>query len=93
MVLVNIDREPIWNGDAHQYSSITLTIKEFRTNSDFVRNGRQSTKTGSIKLLTESGDVLMNNHCDLEGTLALMTGISESWYTWDYVGNKDIFPD
>ncbi len=53
----------------------------------FVPNGDSPEKL-SIKLLTESGVVLMNNHFELEGTL-IDNGIS-SWYTWDYLSKDNM---
>ena len=53
----------------------------------FVPNGDSPQKL-SIKLLTESGVVLMNNHFELEGTL-IDDGIS-SWYTWDYLSKDNM---
>ena len=53
----------------------------------FVPNGDSPQKL-SIKLLTESGVVLMDNHFELEGTL-IDNGIS-SWYTWDYLSNDNM---
>ena len=70
---------PIWNGDAHQYSSITLTIK-VPYKFDFVAMG-DSPKWIKISV----GD--FSELLYLEGTL-VDTGISE-YYTWDYVGNKE----
>ena len=70
---------PIWNGDAHQYSSITLTIK-VPYKFDFVAMG-DSPKWIKISV----GD--FSELLYLEGTL-VGTGISE-YYTWDYVGNKE----
>ena len=56
---------------------------EFR----FVASGDSPQKL-SIKLLTGSGVILMDEHFELEGTL-IDDGIS-SWYTWDYLGEKRI---
>ena len=70
---------PIWNGDAHQYSSITLTIK-VPYKFDFVAMG-DSPKWIKISV----GD--FSELLYLEGTL-VDTEISE-YYTWDYVGNKN----
>ena len=56
---------------------------EFR----FVASGDSPQKL-SIKLLTSSGAILMDEHFELEGTL-IDDGIS-SWYTWDYLGEKRI---
>ena len=53
----------------------------------FVPNGDSPQKL-SIKLLSESGTVLMNNHFKLEGTL-IDDGIS-SWYTWDYLSKGNM---
>ena len=70
---------PIWNGDAHQYSSITLTIK-VPYKFDFVAMGDSPEW---IKISVGDFSELLY----LEGTL-VGTGISE-YYTWDYVGNKE----
>ena len=52
----------------------------------FVPNGDSPQKL-SIKLLSESGTILMDNHFKLEGNL-VDDGIS-SWYTWDYLGKDN----
>ena len=71
------------NGVYSEMFQIEKGVYKFR----FVPNGDSPQKL-SIKLLAESGVVLMDNHFELEGTL-IDDGIS-SWYTWDYLGEKRI---
>ena len=72
------------NGVYSEMFQIEKGVYKFR----FVPNGDSPQKL-SIKLLTESGVVLMDNHFDLEGTL-IDNGIS-SWYTWDYLSRDNMF--
>ena len=72
------------NGVYSEMFQIEKGVYKFR----FVPNGDSPQKL-SIKLLTESGVVLMNNHYELEGTL-IDDGIS-SWYTWDYLSKDNMF--
>ena len=71
------------NGVYSEMFQIEKGVYKFR----FVPNGDSPQKL-SIKLLTESGVVLMNNHFELEGTL-IDDGIS-SWYTWDYLSKDNM---
>ena len=71
------------NGVYSEMFQIEKGVYKFR----FVPNGDSPQKL-SIKLLTESGVVLMDNHFELEGTL-IDNGIS-SWYTWDYLSNDNM---
>ena len=71
------------NGVYSEMFQIEKGVYKFR----FVPNGDSPQKL-SIKLFTESGVVLMDNHFELEGTL-IDNGIS-SWYTWDYLSNDNI---
>jgi len=71
------------NGVYSEMFQIEKGVYKFR----FVPNGDSPQKL-SIKLLTESGVVLMDNHFELEGTL-IDDGIS-SWYTWDYLSNDNM---
>ena len=71
------------NGVYSEMFQIEKGVYKFR----FVPNGDSPEKL-SIKLLAESGVVLMNNHFELEGTL-IDDGIS-SWYTWDYLSNDNM---
>ena len=71
------------NGVYSETFQIEKGVYKFR----FVPNGDSPQKL-SIKLLTESGVVLMNNHFELEGTL-IDDGIS-SWYTWDYLSKDNM---
>ena len=71
------------NGVYSEMFQIEKGVYKFR----FVLNGDSPQKL-SIKLLTESGVVLMNNHYELEGTL-IDDGIS-SWYTWDYLSKDNM---
>ena len=71
------------NGVYSEMFQIEKGVYKFR----FVPNGDSPQKL-SIKLLTESGVVLMNNHYELEGTL-IDDGIS-SWYTWDYLSKDNM---
>ena len=72
------------NGVYSEMFQIEKGVYEFR----FVPNGDSPQKL-SIKLLAESGVVLMNNHFELEGTL-VDDGMS-SWYTWDYLSRDNMF--
>ena len=65
------------------YFQVGKGVYEFR----FVPNGDSPQKL-SIKLFTESGVVVMNNHFELEGSL--VEGETSSWYIWDYLGEKRI---
>ena len=71
------------NGVYSEMFQIEKGVYKFR----FVPNGDSPQKL-SIKLLTESGVVLMDNHFELEGTL-IDDGIS-SWYTWDYLSKDNM---
>jgi len=71
------------NGVYSEMFQIEKGVYKFK----FVPNGDSPQKL-SIKLLTESGVVLMDNHFELEGTL-IGDGIS-SWYTWDYLSNDNM---
>ena len=71
------------NGVYSEMFQIEKGVYKFR----FVPNGDSPQKL-SIKLLAESGVVLMDNHFELEGTL-IDDGIS-SWYTWDYLSKDNI---
>ena len=71
------------NGVYSEMFQIEKGVYKFR----FVPNGDSPQKL-SIKLLTESGVVLMYNHFELEGTL-IDDGIS-SWYTWDYLSKDNM---
>ena len=71
------------NGVYFEMFQIEKGVYKFR----FVPNGDSPQKL-SIKLLTESGVVLMDNHFQLEGTL-IDNGIS-SWYTWDYLSKDNM---
>ena len=71
------------NGVYSEMFQIEKGVYKFR----FVPNGDSPQKL-SIKLLTESGVVLMDNHFELEGTL-IDNGIS-SWYTWDYLSKDNM---
>ena len=71
------------NGVYSEMFQIEKGVYKFR----FVPNGDSPQKL-SIKLLTESGVVLMDNHFELEGTL-IDDGIS-SWYTWDYLSKGNM---
>ena len=71
------------NGVYSETFQIEKGVYKFR----FVPNGDSPQKL-SIKLLTESGVVLMNNHFELEGTL-IDDGIS-SWYTRDYLSKDNM---
>ena len=71
------------NGVYSEMFQIEKGVYEFR----FVPNGDSPQKL-SIKLLAESGVVLMNNHFELEGTL-VDDGMS-SWYTWDYLSRDNM---
>ena len=71
------------NGVYSEMFQIEKGVYKFR----FVPNGDSPQKL-SIKLFTESGVVLMDNHFELEGTL-IDNGIS-SWYTWDYLSNDNM---
>ena len=71
------------NGVYSDAFQIEKGVYKFR----FVPNG-DSPQTLSIKLLTESGVALMNNHFELEGTL-IDDGIS-SWYTGDYLSKDNM---
>ena len=71
------------NGVYSEIFQIEKGVHKFR----FVPNGDSPQKL-SIKLLTESGVVLMDNHFELEGTL-IDDGIS-SWYTWDYLSKDNM---
>ena len=53
----------------------------------FVPNGDSPQKL-SIKLFAESGVVIMDNHFELEGSL--VEDEISSWYTWDYLGEREI---
>ena len=53
----------------------------------FVPNGDSPQKL-SIKLFAESGVVIMDNHFELEGSL--VEDKISSWYTWDYLGEREI---
>ena len=74
---------PLGNGIYSEGIFVEKGAHEFR----FVSNGDSPQKL-SIKLLTESGVVLLDEHFELEGNL-VDDGIS-SWYTWDYLGEKRI---
>ena len=77
---------PIWNGDAHQYSSITLTIK-VPYKFDFVAMG-DSPERLKISVVDQQDRIhIFSEMFILEGTL-VDTEISE-YYTLDYVGNKN----
>jgi len=71
------------NGVYSEMFQIEKGVYKFR----FVPNGDSPHKL-SIKLLTESGIVLMDNRFELEGTL-IDDGIS-SWYTWDYLSKDNM---
>ena len=71
------------NGVYSEMFQIEKGVYKFR----FVPNGDSPHKL-SIKLLTESGVVLMDNNFELEGTL-IDDGIS-SWYTWDYLSKDNM---
>ena len=71
------------NGVYSEVFQIEKGVYKFR----FVSNGDSPQKL-SIKLLAESGTVLMNNDFELEGTL-IDDGIS-SWYTWDYLSKGNM---
>ena len=71
------------NGVYSEMFQIEKGVYKFR----FVPNGDSPQKL-SIKLLTESGVVLMDNNFELEGTL-IDDGIS-SWYTWDYLSKGNM---
>ena len=71
------------NGVYSEIFQIEKGVHKFR----FVPNGDSPQKL-SIKLLAESGAVLMDNHFELEGTL-VDNGIS-SWYTWDYLSKDNM---
>ena len=58
-------------------------VYEFR----FVPNGDSPQKL-SIKLLADSGVVLMNNHFELQGNL--VEDELSSWYTWDYLSENNM---
>ena len=53
----------------------------------FIPNGDSPRKL-SIKLFAESGVVIMDNHFELEGSL--VEDEISSWYTWDYLGEREI---
>jgi len=57
-------------------------VYEFR----FVPNGDSPQKL-SVKLLGESGIVLMDNHFELRGNL--VEDELSSWYTWDYFSENN----
>jgi len=71
------------NGVYSEMFQIEKGVYKFR----FVPSGDSPQKL-SIKLFTESGIVLMDNHFELEGTL-VDNGIS-SWYTWDYLSKDNM---
>ena len=72
------------NGVYSEAFQIEKGVYKFR----FVSSGDSPQKL-SIKLLAESGVILMDNHFELEGTL-IDDGIS-SWYTWDYLSKDNLF--
>ena len=71
------------NGVYSEMFQIEKGVYKFR----FVPNGDSPQKL-SIKLLTDSGVVLIYNHFELEGTL-IDDGIS-SLYTWDYLSKDNM---
>ena len=71
------------NGVYSGMFQIEKGVKKFR----FVPSGDSPQKL-SIKLFSESGVVLLDNHFELEGTL-IDDGIS-SWYTWDYLSKDNM---
>ena len=72
------------NGVYSETFQIEKGVYKFR----FVSSGDSPQKL-SIKLLAESGVILMDNHFELKGTL-IDDGIS-SWYTWDYLSKDNLF--
>ena len=72
------------NGVYSEAFQIEKGVYKFR----FVSSGDSPQKL-SIKLLAESGVILMDNHFELKGTL-IDDGIS-SWYTWDYLSKDNLF--
>ena len=71
------------NGVYSEMFQIEKGVYKFR----FVPNGDSPQKL-SIKLFSESGVVLLDNHFELEGTL-IDDGMS-SWYTWDYLSKDNM---
>ena len=65
----------------------SFQIEEGAYEFGFVSNGDSPQKL-SIKLFTESGVVIMDNHFELEGSL--VEDEISSWYTWDYLGERKI---
>ena len=65
----------------------SFQIEEGAYEFGFVSNGDSPQKL-SIKLFTESGVVIMDNHFELEGSL--VEDEISSWYTWDYLGEREI---
>ena len=65
------------------YFQVEKGVYEFR----FVPNGDSPQKL-SIKLLADSGVVLMNNHFELQGNL--VEDELSSWYTWDYLSENNM---
>ena len=65
----------------------SFQIEEGAYEFGFVPNGDSPQKL-SIKLFAESGVVIMDNHFELEGSL--VEDEISSWYTWDYLGEREI---
>ena len=65
----------------------SFQIEEGSYEFGFVPNGDSPQKL-SIKLFAESGVVIMDNHFELEGSL--VEDEISSWYTWDYLGEREI---